>query len=247
MAYTIDPYRTRALLFDVDGTLAETEAEGHLPAFNEAFDRLGVGWCWSVDDYGVLLRVTGGYERMQAYAQRRGETRWLTPDGLSILRQAHKLKNDLYADRLRRGLVVPRLGLAALNRQMQEVGLCWAVVTTTSRDNWEALWQACLSHSLPLPPVFAICGEDVPAKKPDPEAYTLALTRLGLSAEACLAVEDSPNGMAAAHAAGLGCLVVRSVFFKDADFSGALSVTEEHLGLQIADAPGESLGEAGLQ
>jgi HAD superfamily hydrolase (TIGR01509 family) len=247
MAYTIDPRRTRALLFDVDGTLAETEAEGHLPAFNEAFARLGIPWRWSVEDYGDLLRVTGGYERMQAYARRRGDAEWLTPEGLATLREAHQLKNVRYADRLTRGLVVPRLGLAALQRQMAQAGLSWAVVTTTSRDNWQALWQCCLSNALPVAPVLAICGEDVEEKKPHPEAYRLALDRLGLPASACLAVEDSPNGLEAARAADLGCLVVKSVFFQEADFTGALAVTEEHLGLRIADAPDEFPGAAGLQ
>lgn len=247
MAYDIDPRITRALLFDVDGTLAETEAEGHLPAFNEAFAGLGIPWQWALQDYGDLLRVTGGYERMQAYARMRGDSQWLTPEGLATLREAHRRKNAHYADRLMRGLVVPRLGLAALHRQMAEAGLCWAVVTTTSRDNWQALWQCCLSGTLAVPPVFAICGEDVQEKKPHPEAYLLALDRLGLPASACLAVEDSPNGLQAARAADLGCLVVKSVFFQEADFTGALAVTEEHLDLRIADAPDEFRESAGLQ
>lgn len=247
MAYTINPRKTKVLLFDVDGTLAETEAEGHLPAFNEAFARLGIAWRWTLQDYGDLLRVTGGYERMQAYARMCGDTQWLTPEGLATLKAAHQLKNACYADRLTRGLVVPRLGLAALHRQMAQAGIAWGVVTTTSRDNWQALWQCCLSNSLPVAPLLAICGEDVQEKKPHPEAYRLALDRLGLPASSCLAVEDSPNGLLAARAADLQCLVVRSVFFQEADFTGALAVMDEHLGLQVADGPDGSLEAAGPQ
>ena len=239
MAYTIDPRITKALLFDVDGTLAETEAEGHLPAFNEAFVRLGIPWHWSFKDYADLLRVTGGFERMQAYARLSGDTQWLTPEGLVRLKQAHQLKNACYADRLAQGLVGPRLGLAALVGQIKAAGLCWAVVTTTSRDNWQALWTQCLAAHLALPPLFAICGEDVSRKKPDPEAYLLALGRLGLPASSCLAVEDSPNGLIAAQGAGIGCLVVRSVFFREAEFSGAYAVTEEHLDLRLDAGPDE--------
>jgi len=237
MAYTIDPRATKALLFDVDGTLAETEAEGHLPAFNEAFARLGIPWQWTLRDYAELLRVTGGYERMQAYARMRGDTQWRTPEGLATLREAHRLKNARYADRLKQGLVVPRLGLAGLHRQMAQAGIGWGVVTTTSRANWQALWQSCLSNNFAAAPAFAICGEDVQEKKPHPEAYRLALDRLGLPASSCLAVEDSPNGLQAARAADLQCLVVRSVFFREADFTGALAVMDEHLDLRVADAP----------
>nr|UOZ97493.1 Protein CbbY [Cupriavidus sp.] len=237
MAYTIDPRATKAILFDVDGTLAETEAEGHLPAFNEAFAQLGIPWQWTLPEYAALLRVTGGYERMQAYARMRGEAQWLSPAGLATLKEAHRLKNACYGDRLRHGRVAPRRGLSALHRQMAREGIIWGVVTTTSRDNWQALWQCCLATALSVPPVFAICGEDVGEKKPHPEAYHLALDRLGLAVSCCLAVEDSPNGLQAARAADLQCLVVRSVFFQEADFTGALAVTDEHLDLRVADAP----------
>ena len=245
MAFLINPSVTKALLFDVDGTLAETEAEGHLPAFNEAFVRLGIAWHWTFKDYADLLRVTGGFERMQAYARMRGDTQWLTPEGLVRLKQAHQFKNACYADRLAQGLVGPRMGLAALLGQIKAAGLCWAVVTTTSRDNWQALWTQCLAEHLALPPLFAICGEDVARKKPDPEAYCLALQRLGLPASSCLAVEDSPNGLMAAQGAGIDCLVVRSVFFREAEFPGACAVTEEHLGVRVAVGPAEFPAAAG--
>ena len=105
--------------------------------------------------------------------------------------------------------------------------ITWGVVTTTSRGNWEALWRYSLAPlGLPAPSVI-VCGEDVAAKKPDPEAYLLALKRIGLPAEACCAIEDSRNGLVAAQAAGLPVTIVRSVFFADEVFSGASQVVAE--------------------
>jgi HAD superfamily hydrolase (TIGR01509 family) len=219
----------KAVLFDVDGTLAETEAEGHLPAFNEAFAQLGIPWSWSHDLYGRLLEITGGFERMQHYARQQGFKEWLTQHGLDRLRQAHLLKNELYAQRLHAGLVRPRVGLVEFVARLQAVGIPWAVVTTTSKSNWEALWLNCLRPVFASEPLFAICGEDVAKKKPDPEAYHQALERLGLDSESVVAIEDSPNGLRSAERAGISCLVVRSIYFQDASFEGALAVMDDYL------------------
>jgi HAD superfamily hydrolase (TIGR01509 family) len=219
----------KAVLFDVDGTLAETEAEGHLPAFNEAFVQLGIPWSWSHDLYGRLLEITGGFERMQHYARQQGYHEWLTEHGLDRLRQAHRLKNELYAQRLRTGLVQPRVGLAEFMVRLQAEGIPWAVVTTTSQSNWKALWLNCLRPVFASEPLFAICGEDVVKKKPDPEAYLQGLERLGLDSESVVAIEDSPNGLQSAKRAGMSCLVVRSIYFQDVTFEGALAVMDDYL------------------
>lgn len=234
MTFQIDPRRVKAVLFDVDGTLAETEAEGHLPAFNDAFARLGIPWVWSLEDYAWLLETTGGYERMQTYARARGELRWLMPEGLATLKRAHLLKNQLYGERLARGLVSPRQGLSTLMQSLASAGIPWIVVTTTSQSNWSALWSCCLADRLPAPPLFTVCGEDVARKKPDPEAYVQAASRLGLSPSDCLAIEDSPNGLKSALAAGVPCVIVKSLFFKDLDFAGAVAVEDEHLSLGVS-------------
>ncbi len=229
----IHPRTVQALLFDVDGTLAETELEGHLPAFNEAFERLGIPWVWSSDQYAELLKVTGGLERMRAHAQALGALEWLSVDGEARLREAHRLKNTIFAERMRLGLVSLRPGIASLIEQAVGAGMAWGVVTTTSRANWDALWHCCM-EGLGLPgPELVVCGEDVHRKKPDPEAYLLAAHRLHLQTSACLAIEDSPNGLLAATAAGMPCIVVSSVFFQAGPWPGATAVLSSPLELQV--------------
>ncbi|MGA1301449.1 MAG: HAD-IA family hydrolase [Burkholderiaceae bacterium] len=221
------------MLFDVDGTLAETELEGHLPAFNEAFERLGIPWLWSAEQYSGLLKVTGGLERMRAHAQALGALEWRSVDGEARLREAHRLKNTIFAERMRLGLVSLRPGIASLIEQAVGAGMAWGVVTTTSRANWDALWHCCM-EGLGLPgPELVVCGEDVHRKKPDPEAYLLAAHRLHLQTSACLAIEDSPNGLLAATAAGMPCIVVSSVFFQAGPWPGATAVLSSPLELQV--------------
>lgn len=225
----------KTLLFDVDGTIAETEGLGHLPAFNRAFAQAGLSWNWSVQDYAELLKVTGGYERMIAYADRRGDPIAQTVDGKALLRSVHQQKNTFYAQALVSGAVEPRAGFFALVQAIVNAGQQWAVVTTTSRSNWDELWThaICRNRAAP-PPVLAVCGEDVRAKKPDPEAYTLALSRLGISAGQAIALEDSRNGLLAARAAGIETVVVRSQFFGHEAFAEASLVVDALGGLVAA-------------
>ena len=223
------PPGLKAVLFDVDGTLAETEQEGHLPAFNAAFRALEIPWAWSDNDYAWLLKTTGGLERMRVYAEHLCQREWLDGDGGTKLKAAHQLKNLLYAQRVSGGYVLPKPGVVECIGGLVELGIQWAVVTTTSRANFDALFTHALApRGVPSPAVI-VCGEDVANKKPHPEAYTKALAQLGLSADQCLAVEDAPNGLAAARGAGLRCLVVRSVYFRDADFTGAWADRERIL------------------
>jgi HAD superfamily hydrolase (TIGR01509 family) len=219
----------KAVLFDVDGTLAETERDGHLVAFNRVFQALGIPWDWTDEDYQWLLKTTGGLERMRVYAQHCGQLQFLEGDGAQRLQEAHKLKNKLYAELVSQGAVRPRPGVAAFIQNLLQQGVIWAVVTTTSRANFDALYKACLKPNGVPPPQFAICGEDVEHKKPDPEAYLQALHRLQLRPEDCLAVEDAPNGLKAARAAGIACLVVRSVYFQSGPWDGAYEVRDSFL------------------
>lgn len=223
------PPGLRAALFDVDGTLAETEQEGHLPAFNAAFEALGIPWQWSDSDYAWLLKTTGGLERMRVYAQSQQQPQWLEGEGAERLKAAHLLKNSLFAERVAGGHVRPRPGVVRLIQDLVGAGTAWAVVTTTSRANFDALFAHCLEPARVPTPSLVVCGEDVADKKPHPEAYLQALARLGLPASDCLAVEDAPNGLRAASSAGLRCLVVRSIYFKHEDFSGAWADRESFL------------------
>ncbi|MFZ9244487.1 MAG: HAD family hydrolase, partial [Burkholderiaceae bacterium] len=140
VTWSLDLSRFRAVLFDVDGTLAETERDGHLPAFNQAFEQTGLDWHWSPQDYAWLLKTTGGYERMQVWARHVGDEQALSTDGLDRLRQAHQLKNRLYAQIVQTGELPLRPGLLAWMADLEKAGCPWGVVTTTSRGNWDVLW-----------------------------------------------------------------------------------------------------------
>ncbi|MFM8465403.1 MAG: HAD-IA family hydrolase [Burkholderiaceae bacterium] len=214
----------RCVLFDVDGTIAETEGHAHLPAFNRAFEQVGLAWHWSRDDYHGLLKTAGGFERLVRHAEDLGQDPQAMREQLTLVHQA---KNKHYGHIMAAGAVPPRQGFADLVRALHAKDICWGVVTTTSRANWDALWRYSLQPlNLPEPRVI-VCGEDVATKKPDPQAYLIALERLGLvAAEAC-AIEDSRNGLLAAKGAGLDVAIVASEFFGDEQFAEAQQVVDE--------------------
>lgn len=217
-----------ALLFDVDGTIAETERDGHLIAFNRAFDEFAIPWHWTSEVYGRLLKVTGGFERMQVYAQQMQAPGMSVHWDTELFRKVHQRKNACYAELLKAGGIRPRPGFVDLVEQAVGRGQQWGVVTTTSQENWSALWRyAIQSVRLPPAPSVVICGEDVSRKKPDSEAYELALTKMGIPASACIAIEDSRNGLIAATAAGIPTVIVRSEYFGRDDFSGAACIVDE--------------------
>jgi HAD superfamily hydrolase (TIGR01509 family) len=214
----------RCVLFDVDGTFAETEGHAHLPAFNRAFEETGLAWRWSRDDYHGLLKTAGGLERLLRHAKDIGQDPQAMREKLT---RVHQAKNKHYGQIMSAGAVPPRPGFAELLRALHAKGVRWGVVTTTSRANWDALWRYTL-QPLGLPePSVVVCSEDVTAKKPDPQAYVIALERLGLvAAEAC-AIEDSRNGLLAAKGAGLDVAIVASEFFGDEQFAEAQQVVDE--------------------
>ena len=220
--------RHRCVLFDVDGTIAETEGLAHLPAFNLALSEAGLPWRWSKADYARLLKTAGGFERLLRYAEETGND----PGALrNVLAGVHKAKNAHFAAIMASGAVKPRAGFDDLVMTLARNDIRWGVVTTTSRSNWEALWNYSLAPlALPAPEVIVV-GEDVEAKKPDPEAYVLALKRLGLQAAQCCAIEDSRNGLLAARGTGLEVAIVRSEFFAEEAFEGAATVVDELTGL----------------
>lgn len=214
----------RCVLFDVDGTIAETEGHAHLPAFNQALEEAGLPWRWTTADYKRLLKTTGGFERLLRFAAESGHDAEALREQLA---QVHKNKNRHFAAIMASGAVAPRAGFRELVMHLARLNLGWGVVTTTSRGNWDALWTYSLAPlGLPAPDVI-VCGEDVAAKKPDPEAYLLALKRLDMTATQCCAIEDSRNGLLAARAADLEVAIVRSEFFADENFDEATQVVEE--------------------
>lgn len=204
----------RALLWDVDGTLAETERDGHLPAFNAAFAELGLPWRWDEARYAVLLRITGGRERLLHDMADRPDAPVDAAGRAALARALHTIKNRRYAEQVDAGLVQPRPGVLRLITEAREAGALQAIVTTTSRSNVEALMGRMLGAHWRETFTVCICGEDVERKKPDPQAYRLALARLDLPAAAALALEDSEAGVQAASAAGVAVLLTPSVFFQ---------------------------------
>lgn len=208
----------KALIFDVDGTLAETE-ELHRRAFNETFEKAGLGWHWSQTDYHRLLKTTGGKERIARYMEEID-----LPLGQVDIAALHRDKTARYTALMAEGGLDLRPGVRDLLTRARRAGMTLAIATTTSRPNVDALFAATLGVTPDSIFAAVACGDQVPAKKPAPDVYQLALRRLGLSADQCLAFEDSRNGLMSARAAGIECLVTPSIYTADESFPEAWKV-----------------------
>ncbi len=206
----------KALIFDVDGTLAETE-ECHRHAFNETFQNHGLDWHWSVALYAELLKTTGGKERISAYMR--------DHLGVGIAQEKvaalHQDKTSLYVAKMQRDGIALRPGIADVMARGRADGLKLAIATTTSRPNVDILCQSVFGQA--ADDVFDViaAGDEVAAKKPAPDVYDLALARLGLPPEACIALEDSRNGVLSARAASLPVIACPSRYTATDDLSQA--------------------------
>jgi HAD superfamily hydrolase (TIGR01509 family) len=214
----------RALLWDVDGTLAETERDGHLQAFNRAFATLGLPWRWSEQRYGELLAVAGGYERLLCDLELRNDAPADSLERAQLARRIHREKNLIYERIVRAGEVPLRAGVGELLEDCRNARLTMAVVTTTGRANVVALLERHLGTTWRSGFATLICAEEAPLKKPDPLAYALALEALRLAPGETLAIEDSPAGVEAARRSGVPVIVTRSHYFRDSPVTGALAV-----------------------
>jgi beta-phosphoglucomutase-like phosphatase (HAD superfamily) len=215
-----------ALIFDVDGTLADTERDGHRVAFNAAFAERGLAWDWTPDLYGELLAVTGGKERIRYYVER-----WLTdfraPTDLdAFIANLHAGKTRHYAQLLRSGGIPLRPGVRRLLEEARTEGLRLAIATTTTPANVEILIETSLGPQARAWFEVIGAGDVVAAKKPAPDIYDHVLRAMNLPPQVCLAFEDSANGLRAARAAGLACLVTVNDYTRDQDFGGALAVLD---------------------
>ena len=213
-----------AIIFDVDGTLAETE-EAHRHAFNRAFSEHGLKWRWSKADYKRLLKTAGGKERLSAFI---AEIGFSPPGGQpldSFVSDLHRRKTQHYAASLESGALGLRPGVAELIDECRKAGVRMAIATTTSLANVTGLLAATLGgEAIGFFDAIA-AGDSVRAKKPAPDVYLQALDALGLAPGVCLAIEDSSLGLLAARSAGIATLITPSAYTCDDDFTGALHVT----------------------
>lgn len=215
--------RAAALIFDVDGTLAETE-ELHRRAFNHAFARRGLDWHWDRAVYKNLLRVTGGKERVRAYHERL----WIaSPLSDASIAELHRVKTLHYAELIETGCCPLRPGVADLLAAAKARGQRLAIATTTSHGNIDALLSQALGSRWAADFDAVVAGDDVRHKKPAPDVYLETLARLKLEASDCVAIEDSANGLIAASRANIPVLITRSMFFRDDDFSDARFVLDD--------------------
>jgi len=221
----------KCILWDVDGTLADTERDGHRVAFNMAFDEAGIDRQWDVATYGELLAVTGGKERMRFDIDRGG----MADMPFEKIAALHARKTIHYQSLIAEGLIPLRPGVRRLLEEAYQAGITLGVSTTTTPAALDAL----IEHSLGKEwfDRFAVlaAGDIVPAKKPAPDIYNYAIEQLGMRAEETIALEDSSNGWKSVHAANMKCVVTINDYTAAHDFSGADLVVSE-LGEPGADA-----------
>jgi len=218
-----------ALIFDVDGTLADTERDGHRTAFNQAFAEAGLDWHWGVDLYGELLAVTGGKERMHHYVDSYRPDYQKPADFDALVARLHAAKTRHYTALLGRGGIPLRPGVRRLLEEARRRGIRLAIATTTTPDNVTALLRNAISPDAESWFEVIGAGDVVGAKKPAPDIYYYVLERMGLSPSQSVAFEDSENGLRAALEAGLRTVVTVNDYTRAHDFNGA-AIVLDHLG-----------------
>jgi HAD superfamily hydrolase (TIGR01509 family) len=216
--------RLKALLFDVDGTLADTEANGHRVAFNKAFVEAGLDWHWGVELYADLLLVTGGKERLCYYFEEHLKRCDDHSKNTALAANLHKLKTKHYLHMLQEGEITLRPGVERLLNEARGSDLRLAIVTTTTPANVSFLLKANLGEDAPDWFEVIAAGDCVLAKKPAADIYHYTLKAMGLKADEVLAIEDSENGLVSATAAGINTIVTCNDYTQDQNFDDALIV-----------------------
>lgn len=214
-----------ALIFDCDGVLVDTERDGHRVAFNAAFREAGLSTSWNVERYGELLSTAGGKERMRRHFD---ETGWPADcaDHDALIARLHKLKTDLFMQVIGQGELPLRPGIARLADEAISNGVTLAVCSTSNERAVQSVVDVLLGPQRARH-ITVFAGDIVAAKKPAPDIYDLAAGKLGLTPANCVVIEDSNNGLRAAKAAGMKCIVTISSYTAEEDFTKADKVVPD--------------------
>lgn len=212
----------QALIFDCDGVLVDTERDGHRVAFNKAFAAKGLSDNWSVDRYHDLLLTAGGKERMKRHFD---ESAWPVSNEAreDFIKDLHRLKTDIFMELIEEGQLPLRPGISRIMNEAIDAGVTLAVCSTSNERAVQSIVDKLLGDRVSAN-ITVFAGDMVKAKKPDPAIYLLALSQLSLDRDKCVVVEDSNIGLTSARAAGIRCLVTKSSYTENEDFSAAQAI-----------------------
>ena len=209
----------KAIIFDQDGVIIDTERDGHRVAFNKTFKEFGFDFQWDVDYYHELLQIAGGKERMRHHLHTKGFGREVKPEKEDeLIKAMHKRKTEIFIELIKEGALPLRPGIKRIMKEAMNRGLKVGICTTSNEKAAHAVAYEILKD---IKFDFVLAGDVVKKKKPDPEIYLLALKKGGLKAEECIVVEDSRNGLLAAKAAGMNVVVTTNHYTEKEDLREA--------------------------
>jgi HAD superfamily hydrolase (TIGR01509 family) len=229
----------KALIFDCDGVLVDTERDGHRVAFNRAFAAAGIDAEWSVELYGELLKVAGGKERMTHYFNQHGWPKGTAAEAL--IPELHKKKTAIFTELIAQGGLPLRPGIRRIVDEAHSAGIKLGVCTTSNPKAVDGVLDLLGAERKKWFDIV-LAGDVVAKKKPNPEIYVLARERLSLAGQDCVVIEDSRNGLLAAIGAGMPCVITKSTYTQDEDFREAARVVPE-----LGDAPNVQITLRDLQ